>query len=146
MPFTYSTCCITTLTKHIGNSRLFGTNDHSGISSRNPRVIPPPSIMPRKQRIARRRTGRSHRMRIRKTDTLGCQAFHIRRMDRFWSVATQVTITDIIGYQENNVRLLLLLCYFFFRLLSVSRTGGQQGSSYSQYDCWFHDNKLTVNW
>ena len=30
-------------------------------------------------------------------------------MDRFRSVATQVAITDIIGYQENNVRLLLAL-------------------------------------
>ena len=67
--------------------------------------------MPRKQRIARRRTSRSYRMCIRKTNTLCCQFFHIRRMDRLRSVTTQVAITDIIGYQENNVRL-LSLCYF----------------------------------
>ena len=51
MPFAYSTCRIAALTKHICNCRLLRPNDHSGISRRNPRIIPPPGIMSGKQRI-----------------------------------------------------------------------------------------------
>ena len=127
MPLPDRTGRIAAFAEHIGDGRLFGTDHHSGIAGSNSRIIPWPGIMPGK---ARRRTGSRHRMRIRKTDALCRKLFHIRRMNRFRSVTTQVAITDIIGYQENNVRLLLLR-YFLFRFLFVSGTGGQQGGSYS---------------
>ena len=97
MPFAYRPGRISALLENIGNRRLLGTDYHRRIARRNARVIPPPGIMTRQQGIARRGTGRRHRVRVGEADTLGRQLIDIRGLKGRRPVTTQVSIANIIG-------------------------------------------------
>ena len=125
MPLSDSSRRITRRLKYIGHSGLLRTNHHTRITSRDTRIISPPTIMSRKKRIAGRRTGRSYRMRICKAQTFSRQSIHIRRLNTFRTITTQISVTQIIGYNENHIRLF----YFFLLLTAASR---EQGSTDSQ--------------
>ena len=110
MPLADGTGRIAYALEHICHGKLGRLDNHSRIARSHIGARLAPRIFAREKGVAGWGTGRGDGVGIGETDSLLRQLIHIRCLYVPGTIASQVAITQVIGKDDDDVRLLLIAC------------------------------------
>ena len=122
---------ITSVLERVGNRELLRSDNHPRIASCDVRPRMAESILASQETVSGWRTRGSNRVDIRKAYAALCQRIDIRRLHPCSTKALQVAIAQVVGINENHIRLLAILnSRISLRRLSRRGNNRQHGRSH----------------
>ena len=123
MPLADGTGRIAYALEHISHGKLGRLDNHSRIARSHIGARLAPRIFAREKRVAGWGTGRGDGVGIGETDSLLRQLIYVRSLYVLGTITSQVTVAEVIGKDDDDVRLLLIAC---LRLLGSHRSRASQ--------------------
>ena len=128
MPLADGRRSITSVLERIGQRELLRSDNHPRITSCNISSLVAESILASQEAIARWRTRGSNRVNIRKAYAALCQRIDVRRLHPCSTKALQVAIAEVVGIEDNHIRLFALIdSHVPLLVLGKSGNNGQHG-------------------